>query len=126
MFIPHFITPPPIQLGSHYWATQHTGLQRSLDDPVQNRCALPAPYEAHVLGWGNAGTQHAFEAFRYAPAGFCSAIDVQAGAKLLIIARPKGLLREPLPLKASRSVSLSDNLSSWDLEAVVLTPGTRL
>lgn len=95
-------------------------------------CKENVPYPSWALGWGSAGTQHSYERFKLSHYGLSSGIEVKAGSKWVAIANPKGSPH----MKGSTSTTLSlsdghffcelDDPELWELEAVLLTPGTRL
>ncbi|KAF8873088.1 hypothetical protein BD779DRAFT_1679429 [Infundibulicybe gibba] len=103
------------------WATQ-----RLLD------CGANKPLPAEDIRWGLAATSGASHWFHIDSDGFGTYIDVQTGGKLWIIARPKidggsraDFARVDILLPPNFDIS-DPCTAQWDLEAVFLTPGTRL
>jgi hypothetical protein len=78
--------------------------------------------------WGLAATSGAHHLWHIDCDGFCTYIDTQAGQKWWIVARPKNgsadfsrttLFTEHFDINTA-------NLNKWDLEAVLLLPGSRM
>lgn len=87
------------------------------------------------LRWGLAATSGALHWTHIDAEGFCTFIDVLTGSKLWLLARPKATTASGgLDYKQFSNIHLfSDgykfeepNTEKWDIEAVVLRPGSRL
>ncbi|KAJ3488570.1 hypothetical protein NLJ89_g11603 [Agrocybe chaxingu] len=79
------------------------------------------------LRWGLCSLENAYTAFHIDAEGLCTLIQVMSGAKLWIIAVPKR------PVMSTAGVFFGERFSfkalnpdDWDVEAVLLLPGTRL
>ncbi|CAA7258846.1 unnamed protein product [Cyclocybe aegerita] len=85
------------------------------------------PIPVNHLRWGLCSLENAYTPFHIDAEGLCTLVQVMSGAKLWIIAVPKRpvmltigvFFREHFSFKAL-------NLDDWDVEAVLLHPGTRL
>lgn len=101
-----------------------------------NELALPPTAD---IRWGLAATTGALHWWHIDSDGFGTYIDVKAGMKWWIVARPKLQLqglsqydfsdfaRIDLFAGSKSTYEMEDPCTSmWDLEAVLLTPGTRL
>ena len=90
------------------------------------------------IRWGLAATAGALHWWHIDSDGFGTYIDVKTGMKWWIVARPKqatlqSLCHDDFAQFARTDIFMSSNYqmekpctSMWDLEAVLLTPGTRL
>jgi hypothetical protein len=90
-------------------------------------CARTVLFPVTSTRWGLAATSGAHHLWHIDCNGFCTYIDTQTGQKWWIVARPKnssdfsctGLFTDQFRIDAA-------NLNKWDLEAVLLLPGSRL
>jgi hypothetical protein len=113
------VSSSPKGLSSDQVAFQHT-----LQAPM---CTKWVEYPVVEMVWGLAATVGAVSYFHIDANGFGTWIDVKTGSKYWILAKPK----KPLDFAA---VSLftdhydqeDTNMHKWDLEAVLLLPGSRL
>lgn len=92
-----------------------------------NQLSIPSD----SLRWGSASTKGYFSAWQLAPNGFGCYIDVKVGALLIVIAKPKGDQQNwnrftSIDLFGNNFQRHGSNTGLWDLEGVVLTPGTRM
>lgn len=106
-------------------ATDILAFNETLDDP---NCRRTDRFPLSDLYWGLIALAHAFHYFHIDADGFATFIAPQTGAKFWLFAR----------LKAGRSFSETGlyvggtyaidqmNLDMWDVEAILLTPGTCL
>lgn len=87
------------------------------------------------IRWGLAATTGALHWWHIDSDGFGTYIDVKTGMKWWIVARPKQptLSHDDFALFARSDIFMSSSYqmeapctSMWDLEAILLTPGTRL
>lgn len=101
---------------------------------TENRSyCLPAnPFPVESVRWGSASTKGSITGWKLAPHGFGHYIDVKVGSLLLIIAKSRPNDREAgkrftdINLFANNFRPDKPNTDLWDLEAVVLMPGTRM
>lgn len=77
--------------------------------------------------WGQVSTRGAFEGFQLAGDGFGRYIDVLTGTKWLIVARPTSGSCRFSEVESFLSESfINFGVGEWFLEAILLSPGTRL
>ena len=111
--------PPPTAFSSDLVAFGAT-----LDLPF---CGRNIGFPAISSRWGLAATSGAFHLWHTDCDGFATYIDTQTGHKWWIIARPK----EPssfsdTSLFVDKFTVNRPNDNVWDLEAILLAPGSRL
>ena len=90
-------------------------------------CAHTILFPVMSTRWGLAATSGAHHLWHIDCNGFCTYIDTGTGLKWWIVVRPKigsdftqtSLFTEEFHIDAA-------NLDKWDLEAVLLVPGSRL
>jgi len=129
--------PMPEQgLGENPFATDSVAWCGTKGWPDCGEAVLPPTSD---IRWGLAATTGAVHWWHIDSDGFGTYIDVKAGMKWWIVAKPKA----HISLRGSSQHDFSEfgsidlftrpdykmedpNTSMWDLEAVVLTPGTRL
>lgn len=85
---------------------------------------MPAPH----LRWGLCATKGASHLWHIDSNGFGTFIDVKTGQKLWIMAHPKeGRTFADITLFLGDGYQLEEpNEGLWDLEAILLEPGTRM
>jgi hypothetical protein len=77
--------------------------------------------------WGLAATAGAMSYFHIDANGLATWIDVKTGSKYWILAKPKKPLNfAAISLFTDRYDQEAVNQDKWDLEAVLLLPGSRL
>jgi len=113
----------PSSLSSDLWAWTHTYNRRL--------CKTTNRFPTAEMKWALVSTQGSYSAWHLDCDGLCTMIEVQTGAKLWVVARPKPgedirsfLTRIDSFLQNLDVTSLNDD--RWDCEAVLLTPGTKL
>ena len=91
-------------------------------------CGRNVSFPMASTRWGLAATSDAHHLWHIDCNGFCTYIDTQTGAKWWIVGKPK-----PGSSHFSDTALFMDeydmsqpNLDRWDLEAVLLLPGSRL
>lgn len=86
--------------------------------------SMPAPH----LRWGLCATKGASHLWHIDSNGFGTFIDVKTGQKLWIMAHPKeGRTFADITLFLGDDYQLEEpNEGLWDLEAILLEPGTRM
>ncbi|KAJ3507190.1 hypothetical protein NLJ89_g6444 [Agrocybe chaxingu] len=113
---------PPSSLSSDVWAWKHTvGLKL---------CKRTDRFPSAAMRWALVSTSGAHSPWHVDCDGLCTMVRVQSGCKWWVIARPK----EELHLEAFCDVDTylnsfdieSANNDRWDLEAILLTPGSTL
>jgi hypothetical protein len=107
------------------FASDLVAFNATVDLPMCGRTVL---FPVASTRWGLAATSGAHHLWHIDCDGLCTYIDTQAGLKWWIVARPKNgsthfshttLFTEDFQINAA-------NLNKWDLEAVLLPPGSRL
>lgn len=96
----------------------------TLDMPF---CGRDVPFPVMSCRWGLAATSGAFHLWHVDCNGFGTYIDTQVGYKWWVIARPK----QPSDFSGTSLFTQEFELNEaneelWDLEAVLLVPGSRL
>jgi hypothetical protein len=111
---------PPTSFASDLVAFRDT-----VDLPM---CGRAISFPMASTRWGLAATSGAHHLWHIDCNGFCTYIDTQTGMKWWIVAKPKlgsmhfsdaTLFTEQYDISAA-------NLEKWDLEAVLLLPGSRM
>jgi uncharacterized protein YceK len=98
--------------------------QCTLEGPM---CKKRVEYPVTETAWGLAGTSGATSYFHIDANGFATWIDVKVGSKYWILARPKQELDfASIDLFTGSYDQECANEDKWDLEAILLLPGTRL
>jgi hypothetical protein len=106
-------------------SSDRAAFQKTLQGPM---CKKRVEYPVVETVWGLAATTGAVSFFHLDTNGFATWIDVCAGAKYWILARPKkhhDFAKMTLFTKHSYDQE-GPNEDYWDLEAVLLLPGTHL
>jgi hypothetical protein len=107
------------------FASDLAAFNATVDLPMCGRTVL---FPVMSTRWGLAATSGAHHLWHIDCNGLCTYIDTQTGSKWWIVARPKDgfdhfshttLFTEDFQIDAA-------NLNKWDLEAVLLLPGSRL
>lgn len=125
---------PEEGLGFHPFSTDSVAWRGTKGWPDCNDQALPP---AADIRWGLAATTGALHWWHIDSDGFGTYIDVKAGKKWWVVAKPKGRLPDQvgcdfsdfahIDLFTESHYEVEDPcLTLWDLEAILLTPGTRL
>ena len=107
------------------FASDLAAFSATVDLPMCNRTVS---FPMASTRWGLAATSGAHHLWHIDCNGFCTYIDTQTGSKWWIVAKPK-----PGSLHFSEATLFTEefdinkaNLEKWDLEAVLLLPGSRL
>jgi hypothetical protein len=112
--------PPPISFASDLVAFNAT-----VDLPM---CSCNISFPMASTQWGLAATSGAHHLWHIDCNGFCTYIDTQTGVKWWIVAKPKdGSMHFSHATLFTENYDLSGtNLEKWDIEAVLLHPGSQL
>lgn len=107
-------------------SSDRAAFQRTLQAPM---CKKRVEYPVVEMVWGLAATAGAVSYFHIDANGFATWIDVKTGSKYWILAKPKP--KKPLDFAATSLFTChydqeAVNEDKWDLEAVLLLPGSRL
>ena len=91
-------------------------------------CGRSISFPMASTRWGLAATSGAHHLWHIDCDGFCTYIDTQTGAKWWIVAKSKdGSTHFSHPTVFTEAYDISSaNEEKWDLEAVLLRPGSRL
>lgn len=94
-------------------------------------CNDSKPIPADTLRCGFVATKGSFPGWKLSPNGFGVYFDVKVGSLLLVIAKPKGDGKiwnrfTHINMFVNNFHPHEPNTGLWDLEGVVLTPGTRM
>ena len=91
-------------------------------------CSRTISFPMASTRWGLAAISGAHHLWHIDCNGFCTFIDTQAGAKWWIVAKPKnGLAHFSQASLFTEEYEIDEaNLEKWDLEAVLLLPGSRM
>lgn len=108
-------------------ATDRLAFNVTFDDP---QCMRKGPFPDPDMYWALMALKHARHLFHIDADGLATFIDPQTGAKYWLVARLKpGILgtfsKTELYVNGGYEID-SINLDLWDVEAVLLTPGSRL
>lgn len=113
---------PPNSIASHRRAWHCT-----LDDPQCKRTDL---YPTSDLHWALAATRNAFHYTHIDTDGFATWILPQSGSKYWVVARPKagaGRIFSATDIYIGSDFAIDKiNTDLWDVEGILLTPGTCL
>lgn len=106
-------------------ATDTLAYHETLDDPYCGRSTLPPLSD---LSWGLAATSHCFHYWHIDTDGFSTSIVSQTGDKYWVVARPKaGRSFASTDIYTNGNYAIDEvNAELWDIEAILLTPGTCL
>ena len=99
-----------------------------------NNCPADQPLPMGDIRWGLAATAGALSWWHIDSNGFATYLDPKAGTKFVIVARRKfdgtgGSVLESfseIDVYLNKFDSQLPNADRWELEAVILAPGTRL
>lgn len=118
--LPHRGIYPPETLATHSVAYHET-----LDDPYCSRSNL---LPLSDLSWGLAATAHCFHYFHIDADGFGTHVASKTGTKYWVVAKPKpGKSFAATDMFINGDYAIDEmNTELFDVEAVVLTPGTCL
>jgi hypothetical protein len=91
-------------------------------------CSRAISFPMASTRWGLAATSGGHHRWHIDCNGFCTYIDTQTGMKWWIVAKPKpGLMHFSDATLFTEEYDISAaNLAKWDLEAVLLCPGSRM
>jgi hypothetical protein len=118
--------PPGLRPEQHFpFSSDFFAWLRTLGNPF-----CYGPYPVSDVRWGLVAFNGALHYFHVDSDGFGTWVEVKYGLKLWVIARPKSggapSFTEIDAFLSSIGVGRSPNCELWDLECVVLEPGTRL
>jgi hypothetical protein len=107
------------------FSSHTTAWAETMDEPLfANEVHMPTSNTR----WGHASTCGAFEGFQLVGEGFGLCVDILNGARWWIVARPSP--QWPSGLSSVDSFLshefLDNGMGDWELEAILLVPGTRL
>lgn len=115
---------PNADVSLNSFASETRAYRQTTTEPYCQDRRLPAG----DLRWNIAGTKGAHHYWQIDSEGFATFIDVLCGKKLWIVARPKNP-KDFFALSLWNDLDFdvsAPNLDKWNVEAVVLTPTTRL
>jgi hypothetical protein len=91
-------------------------------------CSHTISFPIASTRWGLAATSGAHHLWHIDCNGFCTFIDTQTGAKWWIVAKPKdGSIHFSAATLFTEDFDIDKaNLEKWDLEVILLLPGSRM
>lgn len=114
--------------GPHPSETVATDVLAFVETTDEPNCKRSNVYPMSDMYWGLVATRNGFHFFHIDTDGFGTFIVTKTGAKYWILARPKdGRSFSDTDIYVGSNYAIDEmNTELWDVEAVLLTPGTCL